>query len=325
VATASNPYIARDKILQLRPDVLTLDVEMPEMDGLTFLRKLMPQYPVPVVMVSSLTESGARTTLNALQAGAVDFVAKPSTDIARSLSSMIIELRRKVKMAANVDVSRWKRKKELVSNIPRGKRSVLSHRIYSNSDGPVIVIGASTGGTEAIKEVVSGLSANFPGVVIVQHMPAGFTAMFAERLDQLCDMKVSEARNGDEVVPGRILLAPGGYHMSLARFERRIVVKVEKGPLVNGHCPSVGVLMESASGICGANAVGIMLTGMGSDGAEGMRLMKDAGAFTLAQDERSCVVFGMPKAAWSKGGVDRLVPLNEMAFELSRILREKFK
>jgi len=315
VGTAADPYAARDRIVQLKPDVLTLDVEMPRMDGVEFLRRLMPQHPIPVVMVSALTERGAQVTLDALEAGAVDFVTKPSADVARGLNAMLAELRSKVKMAAQVDVSRFRQRTPPVAIVkPRGQTALAV------STDKVVAIGASTGGTEAIREVITKLPRTTPGVVVVQHMPAGFTKMFADRLDQLSQMDVKEAVDGDRVMTGRALVAPGGKHMRVVRAGGIYSVEVKPGELVCGHCPSVEVMMQSVSRSAGANAVGVMLTGMGHDGADGMKAMRDAGARTLAQDEKSCVVFGMPKVAYERGGAERLVPLSDIAPAILRLL-----
>lgn len=318
VAKASDPYVARDQIIKHRPDVLTLDVEMPRMDGVEFLRRLMPQYPLPVVMVSALTQRGKQITLDALDAGAVDFVSKPSTDVARGLSNMMMELRTKVKIASTANVSHWKSKRAA----PPVRSTVTSSALAESTD-KVIAIGASTGGTEAIKDVVVPLPAACPGVVIVQHMPAGFTKMYAERLNTLCAMEVKEAETGDRVMPGRILLAPGDYHMTVLRSGGVYRVDCSKGEKVCGHCPSVEVMMNSVAKNVGANAVGVMLTGMGSDGAGGMLAMREAGARTLAQDEASSVVFGMPKAAYERGGAERLVPLEKITGEVLALVQER--
>ena len=286
VGAAADPYQARDKIIQLNPDVLTLDVEMPRMDGVEFLRRLMPQHPVPVVMVSSLTQKGKQITMDALEAGAVDFVSKPTSDVARGLQAMMMELRVKVKIASTANVSHWKSKR--ITPAPRS--AAVSASALAESTDKVIAIGASTGGTEAIKKVITGFPAATPGVVIVQHMPAGFTRMFAERLNQLCPMEVKEAQSGDRVMPGRILVAPGEKQMRVIRSGGFYQVTCEPGEKVSGHCPSVDVMMHSVAKHVGANAVAAMLTGMGSDGADGMLAMRKAGARCIAQDEASCVV-----------------------------------
>lgn len=306
VGSAANPYIARDKIVELRPDVLTLDVEMPRMDGVDFLRRLMPQYPIPVIMVSALTQKGAQITLEALEAGAIDFVTKPSTDVARGLNQMLADLRQKIKMAAKVDLSAWKNR--AVRREAPGPVKVRT--ALSESTDKVIAIGASTGGTEAIRRVISAFPANMPGIVIVQHMPPGFTKHFSDNLNEICEMDVQEAKTGDRVMPGRVLIAPGGKHMTVRRSGGIYLVDCQEGENVNGHCPSVDVLFHSVARYVAGNAVGVILTGMGGDGAEGLLAMRQAGARTIAQDEATCVVFGMPKVAIDRGGVEKIGPLD---------------
>lgn len=318
VGTAADPYQARDKIVQLRPDVLTLDVEMPRMDGVAFLRKLMPQYPLPVVMVSSLTQRGKQITIDALDAGAVDFVSKPTSNVASGLNAMIGELRVKVKIASTANVSHWKGKQ-----IEARPQTLTASKALAESTDKVIAIGASTGGTEAIRKVITQFPATTPGVVIVQHMPAGFTKMFSDRLNQLCAMEVKEAADGDRVRTGLILVAPGGMQMKVVRSGGFYHVKCGGTDKVSGHCPSVNVMMHSVAEQVGANAVGSMLTGMGGDGSDGMLAMRKAGARCVAQDEASCVVFGMPKVAFEKGGAERLVSLDSMAHTLLNLLTEK--
>jgi len=315
VGTAQDPYVARDKIVQLKPDVLTLDVEMPRMDGVDFLRRLMPQHPLPVLMVSALTQRGKQITFEALEAGAVDFVTKPSTDVARGLNIMLQELREKVKAVAKVDVSHWKRDKGNAEPVARLKSS----RALAESTDKVIAIGASTGGTEAIRKVITRFPADTPGVVIVQHMPSGFTKMFADRLNTECAMEVMEASNGDRVLSGRILVAPGDYHMEIKRSGGIYQIKLNQKDKVCGHRPSVEVMMNSVAKEVGANAIGVMLTGMGHDGADAMKNMRDAGARTMAQNEESCIVFGMPKEAYLRGGAERLVPLTNIAEEVLKL------
>ena len=306
VGSAANPYIARDKIVELRPDVMTLDVEMPRMDGVDFLRRLMPQYPIPVIMVSALTQKGAQITLEALEAGAIDFVTKPSTDVARGLNQMLADLRQKIKMAAKVDLSAWKNRA-----VRREKPSpVVVRTALSESTDKVIAIGASTGGTEAIRRVISSFPANMPGIVIVQHMPPGFTKHFSDNLNEICEMDVQEAKTGDRVMPGRVLIAPGGKHMTVRRSGGIYLVDCQEGENVNGHCPSVDVLFHSVARYVAGNAVGVILTGMGGDGADGLLAMRQAGARTIAQDEATCVVFGMPKVAIDRGGVEKIGPLD---------------
>jgi two-component system, chemotaxis family, protein-glutamate methylesterase/glutaminase len=315
VGSAGDPYSARDKIVQLSPDVLTLDVEMPRMDGVEFLKKLMPQHPLPVLMVSALTQQGKAITIEALEAGAVDFVSKPSTDIARGINDMLAELREKVKIASTANVNAWKRSDS------EGKRPMIrSVKPLSESTDKVIAIGASTGGTEAIREVISSFPPDTPGVVIVQHMPAGFTRMFAERLNTQCAMEVKEAVTGDRVMVGRILIAPGDFHMQILRSGGMYQVSCSKGDTVCGHRPSVEVLFNSVAKAAGANAVGVILTGMGHDGADGMAAMRKAGARTIAQNEATCVVYGMPKEAYLRGGAEELVPLNRISQTVRALL-----
>jgi two-component system chemotaxis response regulator CheB len=318
VGTASDPYVARDKILELKPDVLTLDVEMPRMDGVEFLRKLMPQYPLPIVMVSALTEKGKSITLDALAAGAVDFVTKPKSDVARGLNDMLLELCTKVKIASTANVSHWKHKKdELLSS---GGIVSQTSRALAESTDKVIAIGASTGGTEAIKDVITRFPSTMPGVVIVQHMPAGFTKMFSERMNSLCQMEAKEAENNDRVIPGRVLIAPGGKQLRVIRSGGIYKVELSTEGNVCGHCPSVEVMMQSVAKHVGSNAVGVMLTGMGADGADGMKAMRDAGARTVAQDEATCVVFGMPNEAYKRGGAEKLSPLPKIADDVMEYL-----
>ncbi len=308
VGAASDPYVARDMIIKHRPDVLTLDVEMPRMDGVDFLRRFMPQYPLPVVMVSALTQKGKQITIEALEAGAVDVVPKPSANIARGLGDMMMELRTKVKIASTANVSHWK-----VKRLDEKPQIIDMRKSLAESTDKVIAIGASTGGTEAIRMVIERFPAIAPGVVIVQHMPAGFTRAFAERLNTQCLMEVKEAESGDRIMPGRILIAPGDYHLTVRRTGGFYYVDCMAGERINGHCPSVDVMMLSVAEHAGANAVGVMLTGMGRDGADGMFAMRQAGARTIAQDEKSCIVFGMPKSAYDRGGAESFVPLDKIA------------
>lgn len=307
VGCAGDPYTARDQIVLLRPDVLTLDVDMPRMDGLEFLRKLMPQFPVPTIMVSALTERGAKITLEALEAGAVDFVTKPRAGAGFSLDAMLLELRTKVKIAATVNVSHWKSKKSELF------KYAVQRKMRGSIDETIIAIGASTGGTEAIKQVLMGMSSDCPGIVVVQHMPEKFTRTFAQRLNTICDMNVKEAEHGDRVETGLVLLAPGNRHMEVVRIGQRYEVRLKDGDNVSGHKPSVDVLMRSVAQCAGERGRGVLLTGMGADGALGMLEMKKAGAKTFAQDEKSSVVFGMPKRALECGAVDSLLPLDRIA------------
>lgn len=307
VGCAGDPYTARDQIVLLRPDVLTLDVDMPRMDGLEFLRKLMPQFPVPTIMVSALTERGAKITLEALEAGAVDFVTKPRAGAGFSLEAMLLELRTKVKIAATVNVSHWKNKKSELF------KYAAQRKMRGSIDETIIAIGASTGGTEAIKQVLMGMPSDCPGIVVVQHMPEKFTRTFAQRLNTICDMNVKEAEHGDRVETGLVLVAPGNRHMEVVRIGQRYEVRLKDGHNVSGHKPSVDVLMRSVAQCAAERGRGVLLTGMGADGALGMLEMKKAGAKTFAQDEKSSVVFGMPKRALECGAVDSLLPLDRIA------------
>lgn len=318
VGTASDPYSARDKIIKLKPDVLTLDVEMPRMDGVEFLRRLMPQFPMPVVVVSALTKKGAAITLAAMEAGAVEVVTKPSVDVARGLNDMLLELRAKVKVAAATNVSAWK----AIQRTAAQPLKVNSQALAESTD-KVIAIGASTGGTEAIRRVLREFPSAMPGVVVVQHMPAGFTKHFADSLNDICAMEVLEAKTGDRVLPGRALIAPGGLQMTVARSGGVYLASCQPGENVNGHCPSVEVLFMSVAKYVGPNAIGIMLTGMGSDGADGMVTMRKAGARTMAQDEATSVVFGMPKVAYERGGAECLLPLNAIPQAIMNLLNVK--
>jgi two-component system chemotaxis response regulator CheB len=304
VGTAPDPYIARDKILSLSPDVLTLDIEMPRMDGLTFLKKLMQFNPMPVIVVSSLAQASCQAGVEALRAGAVEVIAKPGGPY--SVGELKISLANKIRAAAVAHVVRPCSAVPLPASPP----SLLTGKFNPLA---VIAIGASTGGTEAIEEVLMRLPDGMPGIVITQHIPAGFSRAFAERLNKYCPMRVAEAANGDIVRSGSALIAPGNFHMILRRVGGAYQVTVKDGPMVCYQRPSVDVLFSSVAEAAGANAVGVILTGMGSDGALGLKRMKVAGAVTIAQDEASCVVFGMPKEAIRMGGVDRVVPLQFIA------------
>ena len=306
IGTAPDPYVARDKIVKLKPDVITLDIEMPRMDGITFLKKLMKYYPLPVIIVSSLTPKGGKMALEALAGGALEVISKPSA--AYSVGDMSVQLADKIRAVARVNV------KERMNSVHRSlpAKPVTLSRALTASTNKIIAIGASTGGTEAIKTVLTGMPPNSPGIVIVQHMPANFTTSFAERLDSLSQITVKEAHDGDSISNGQALLAPGNFHMLLKRSGARYYVQVKKGPLVHHQRPAADVLFRSVANYAGANAVGIILTGMGSDGAAGLLEMKKAGARTIAQDEKSCVVFGMPKEAIKLGAVDKVASLGDI-------------
>lgn len=307
IGTAPDPFIARDKIVKLKPDVITLDVEMPRMDGLTFLKKLMKYYPIPVIIVSSLTEKGGKMAMEAIDSGAIEVLAKPGA--AYTVGDMSLQLAHKIRAAAQAQV---KKIAETRPRTPSTDSEVVTHSL-TDTTNKVIVIGASTGGTEALKEVLTKFPPTIPGVLVVQHMPPKFTTAFAARLDGQCQIAVKEAEDGDTVMPGKALIAPGNYHMLLRRSGARYYVNVKDGPLVHHQRPSVDVLFQSAAQYAGANAVGVIMTGMGSDGAKGMLKMKEAGARTIAQDEQSCVVFGMPKEAIKMGAADRVLPLHQIA------------
>lgn len=319
VGTAPDPYVARDKIVQLKPDVITLDIEMPRMDGLTFLKKLMKYHPMPVIIVSSLTKKGGSLAMEALSLGALEVISKPSS--AYSVGEMSVQLIDKIKAVARVKVtSRGERKPDKSIRPSAGMPS----EALSRTTNKIIAIGASTGGTEALKAVLTAMPPNAPGILVVQHMPAHFTTTFAERLDELCAMSVKEAKDGDSLVNGVALIAPGNYHMVLKRSGANYYVQVKTGPLVNHQRPAVDVLFHSVANYAGGNAVGAILTGMGSDGAIGLLKMKDAGARTVAQDEKSCIVFGMPKEAIKMGAVERVVSLKNIAqTTLSMVLEER--
>ncbi|MGE6739547.1 protein-glutamate methylesterase/protein-glutamine glutaminase [Allorhizobium pseudoryzae] len=321
IGVASDPFAAAKKIREEIPDVITLDVEMPQMDGITFLRKLMSQHPIPVVMCSSLTEAGSETLLQALDAGAIDIILKPKIGAADHLAESAERVRNAVKGAARASMGKLRRfrpKSELVQAkltadaiLPPPKAGAMA-----KTTEMVVCVGASTGGTEALRELLEALPANAPGIVIVQHMPESFTAAFAKRLNGLCEVEIKEAANGDPVLRGHVLIAPGDKHLLLERRGARYEVSVRPGPLVSRHRPSVDVLFRSAARCAGSNAMGVIMTGMGDDGARGMEEMHQAGAFTVAQDEATSVVFGMPKEAIARGGVDRIVPLHQIAQEI---------
>ncbi|HOQ32987.1 MAG TPA: chemotaxis response regulator protein-glutamate methylesterase [Candidatus Hydrogenedens sp.] len=313
IGTAPDPYVARDKIIQLKPDVITLDIEMPRMDGITFLKKLMQYYPLPVIIVSSLTPKGGELAMEALEAGAVEVLCKPGA--AYTVGDMSLELIDKIKAAARVRVQ----KKEI---IPSSATTAYKKLSLTKTTNKVVVIGASTGGTEALAKVLRVLPPNSPGIAIVQHMPEHFTRSFADRLNELCDIEVKEASNGDSVIPGRALIAPGNYHMLLKRSGANYYVEVKSGPLVSRHRPSVDVLFKSASQYGGKNVVGVIMTGMGKDGAEGMKLMHEQGAKTIAQDESTCVVFGMPKEAIALNAVDYVLPLDKIPQKILELASE---
>ena len=319
IGTAADPYMAARLMAREAPDVITLDIEMPRMDGLTFLDRIMSQHPLPVVICSSLAAAGSDTALSALERGAIEVLEKPRLGAPEFLQEAHILVCDAVKSAAH---ARVRRRAAARAGRPTGPSPKLTADVMlPKATGQamlattekIVVIGASTGGTEALRELLEALPGDAPGMLVVQHMPERFTACFAERLDTLCRVSVKEARNNDSVLRGQVLIAPGNKHLLLQRSGARYYVEVRDGPLVCRHRPSVDVLFRSAARYAGRNAVGVILTGMGDDGARGMREMKDAGAFNFAQDEASCVVFGMPNEAIKAGGVDRVLPLEQIA------------
>lgn len=306
VGTAADPFMARDKILELEPDVITLDVEMPKMNGIDFLKKLMPQYPLPVVVVSAVSSN----VFDALNAGAVDFVTKPDVYKAGGINSFINELIIKIKIASTAKVGSYK--KEFIP-----AKSITHNEFRGDT---IIAIGASTGGTEAIYEVIKAFPRNMPGIVIVQHMPPVFTRMYAERLNNSCILEVKEAQDGDAIQSGRVLIAPGDYQMKVIRNNKGHYIKCYKGEKVSGHCPSIDVLFDSVAHAAGGQAIGVILTGMGSDGAKGLLNMKKQGAYTIGQDEKTSVVYGMPMVAFNIGAVEKQIPLGGIPQAICKFL-----
>lgn len=304
VAKAVDPFDARDKILQFRPDVITCDIEMPKMDGIEFIKRLMPQYPLPVIVISSVSNR----VFDAMEAGAVDFVTKPSIEVANSVERFLYDIIDKIKSATGA---------KIVTSKP--KVAVAEKKSFSKHD--LIAIGASTGGTEAIFNVLKQLPNEIPGILIVQHIPPIFSRMFAERLNNQTHFNVKEAQNGDYVKPGHVYLAPGDQHMEVQKIGTQYKLKVFKGEKVNGHCPSVDVLFNSISNVVKDRVVGVILTGMGYDGARGLTRMRRKGAITIGQNEESSVVYGMPKAAYELGGVGKQVSLNQMGHNIMKMLR----
>ena len=318
VATAADPVFAISKMKTNWPDVLVVDIEMPRMDGISFLRKIMAERPTPVIICSSLAESGAQATFDAMAAGAVTIITKPKAGLKSFLEDASNDIVQAVRAAARANLKAMPRSNPAVNPLNRPKLTadvVLpagTPTAMARTTDQLIAIGTSTGGTQALEAILTRLPATCLGIVIVQHMPEKFTAMFAERLNSICDIEVREGRNGDRVIPGRALIAPGGKHMMLKRSGAQYQVEVVDGPLVNRHRPSVDVLFRSVAKFAGSNALGILMTGMGDDGARGMKEMHDAGAKTIAQDEASCVVFGMPREAIKLHAVDQVLPLDKL-------------
>lgn len=324
VGTANDPLIARDKIKLLSPDVITLDVEMPKMDGITFLKNLMRLRPMPVVMISTLTDAGASVTLQALELGAVDFVAKPKMDVNVAIKEYSEEIIEKVKVASQVSRDFLVSKYESASESARTDQRATAHAIselqsdstFLNTTDKIIAIGSSTGGTEAVKNILMKLPPNVAGIVVAQHIPITFSGPFAQRLNDATKLTVTEAKNGDLIMPGRVYIAPGDKHLLVRKSGAKYYCKLEDGPEVNRHKPSVDVMFNSVASCAGPNAMGIMLTGMGADGAKGMLEMKKQGAFNIAQDEKTSVVWGMPGAAVKLDAVEKVLPLKNMADEI---------
>ncbi len=329
IGTANDPLIAREMIRETNPDVITLDVEMPRMDGIDFLGRLMRLRPMPVVMISTLTERGAEVTMRALELGAVDFVAKPRVGLSSGLTELAAQIVEKIRVAAVAHVRRAPvRDPAGAGHAAAGGASAAAAPPVSSatllgrvSTEKLICIGASTGGTEAIREVLVQMPADSPAIVITQHMPPGFTTSFAARLNGLCQITVKEAVHGERILPGHAYIAPGGTQFHVARSGANYVAVVDDGPPVNRHKPSVEVLFKSAAAVVGRNAFGIMLTGMGNDGAAAMREMKNAGSYNYVQDEASCIVFGMPREAIAHGAADEVLPLTQIAPALIARLR----
>jgi len=321
IGTANDPLIARELIRELDPDVITLDIEMPRMDGIDFLGRLMRLRPMPVVMISTLTERGAEVTMKALELGAVDFVSKPRVGLASGLNDLSTQIVDKIRVAAVAKVRRTHQPAPAAGAVSSHPASSAAGLLGRLSTEKLIFIGASTGGTEAIKEILVHLPADTPAIVITQHMPPGFTTSFAARLDSLCQITVKEAVHGERILPGHAYIAPGGRQFAVGRSGANYVAVVDDGPPVNRHKPSVEVLFNSGAAVAGRNAYAIMLTGMGNDGAVAMRTMKDAGSYNYVQDEASCIVFGMPREAIAHGAADEVLPLTQIAPALVARLR----
>lgn len=320
VGAAPDPLVAREMIRNLNPDIITLDVEMPKMDGLDFLERLMRLRPMPVLMISTLTEQGSEVTLRALELGAVDFISKPKIGIQEGMKQYADEIASKIRIAAKAQVKGLRPSAK--TDVDQAGDVPAPIRNKTISTEKILVFGASTGGTEALKEVLIHMPPDCPGIVIAQHMPEGFTKSFAARLDTLCKIKVKEAEHGDRILPGHAYLAPGHSHLLVGRSGANYVCELSQSDPVNRHRPSVDVLYRSAAQQAGKNAIGLILTGMGKDGALGMKEMHDAGAYNFAQDEASCVVFGMPKEAIAQGGVDEILPLGKIAGRILEYLAE---
>lgn len=313
VGAAPDAYVAKEMVMKLKPDVITLDIEMPKVDGLTFLDRLMKAFPTPVIMISTLTEKGADATLRSLELGAIDFIAKPKLDVVKGIAEYQAEILSKVRIASKTKPRARSKTSSAVKSIPT---------TYSGTE-TIVGIGASTGGTEAIRCVLEQLSPAFPATVITQHMPPNFTKSFAERLNLLCQINVHEAKDGERIMPGNAYIAPGDKHMEIVRSGADYRIRLNDGPLVSGHKPAVDVMFESLARVVGKNTVATVLTGMGKDGAKGLLALKESGAITMAQDEASCVVYGMPKAAVEIGATSHIIPLDKMSKALTQAVERK--
>ena len=318
VGTAQDPYIARDKLVSLKPDVMTLDVEMPRMDGISFLEKVMQHFPTRTIIFSSLAKTGSETYLRALEAGAIEIMEKPSIDVSQSLESLAAGFIEKVRAVARARINPVK--KIVQANGPVQKIAPTS---LARTTHQLLAVASSTGGTEALKVFLSGMPADIPGTLVVQHMPPGFTKSFADNLNKMFPFEVKEAEEGDQVVPGRVLIAPGNYHMEIHRSGAFYHVKLHQGPTLHSVRPAADYMMKSVAKYVGKNALGVVLTGMGKDGAEGLLEMKNAGAYTVAQNEETCVVYGMPAAAVALGAADKVLPLDKIAGDLLHQLHQR--
>ncbi|UOF00790.1 protein-glutamate methylesterase/protein-glutamine glutaminase [Bdellovibrio reynosensis] len=316
VGTASDPYIARDKLIALKPDVMTLDVEMPRMDGISFLEKVMQHFPTRTIIFSSLAKTGSETYFRALEAGAIEILEKPSLDVSQTLQSLSQTIVDKIKAVAKARLQSTKP----VSTVAKPAQTSTS---LARTTHQLIAVASSTGGTQALKVFLSGMPADIPGTLIVQHMPPGFTKSFADNLNAMFPFEVKEAEEGDQVVPGRVLIAPGNYHMEIVRSGAFYHVKLHQGPALHSVRPAADYLMKSVAKYVGKNALGVVLTGMGKDGAEGLLEMQKAGAYTVVQSEETCVVYGMPGAAVALGAADKILPLDKIAGDLLECVRQR--
>ncbi len=317
VGTAPDPFVAREKIVETKPDVMTLDVEMPKMDGLSFLEKVMQFMPIRTLIISSLAKEGSETALRAFEIGAIDVIEKPSLDVTKTLETMTEAIATKIRMAAKARVQK-------MTPPPKTQAGAVKKvAAMAKTTHQVLAIASSTGGTEALKVVLAGLPPDLPGTVIVQHMPAGFTKTYADNLNTRYPFEVREAQDGDKVVPGRVLLAPGNFHMEMVRNGAYYHVKLNQDPLMHGVRPAADILMKSVAKYAGANAIGVVLTGMGKDGAEGLLAMKQAGAYNIGQSEKTCVVYGMPQAAAQIGALDQVLDLTSISTELCRQFQKR--